>query len=74
MTGCAQAGNAGSNDTDTSAQANMYQCDAARTAYPGDADVLEGEGSGSNPMGAALGFCCPSGMSHGLLLVHCMRH
>ncbi|KAK9831489.1 hypothetical protein WJX81_001358 [Elliptochloris bilobata] len=47
----AQAANAGSNDTDTSAQANGYQCAAARAAYPGDADVLEGEGSGSNPMG-----------------------
>ena len=53
----AQAGNAGSNDmglTDTSAQANGYQCGAARAAFPGDADALEGEGSGSNPTGAAL--------------------
>lgn len=62
----AQAGNAGSNDTDTSAQANGYQCAAARAAYPGDADVLEGEGSGSNPMGAALGSNAPGGLSHWL--------
>ena len=55
----ALAGTAGSNDTDTSAQANGYQRAAARAAYPGAAypgaaDVLEGEGSGSNPIGAAL--------------------
>jgi len=40
----AQAGNAGSNDmglTDTSAQANGYQCAAVRGSFPGDADALE---------------------------------
>lgn len=61
----AQAGN-GSNDTDTSAQANKYQCAAARAAFPGDAGVLEGEGSGSNPMGTGLLWvagskCCVCG-------------
>lgn len=63
----AQAGNAGSNDmglTDTSAQANGYQCAAVRGSFPGDADALEGEGSGSNPTGAALaaGLCCANGL------------